>query len=267
MFAVDFNSKTGSSCSESQSFNNKSLMADYHTTYKRGEGESTQWEDIQRRLGNFAPAEPVHKPDPFKPAAEETKDKTWIDSKNLDELEDLEDETGDDSFLERYRQQRLQELNSSSGSPNFGSLREIQRDQWLAEVTNAGNDVWVVVYLFKDDVSDCKCMTQCLQELARKHRHTKFIQIISTEAIAGYPDRSLPTLLLYRDTRCVQSLAGLAMFGGKRASPESVAYALNRFGPVCRRPGEANDQEALTTEIKALLEKLAMSQNERSQGP
>lgn len=28
-------------------------MTDYHTVYKRGEGESTQWEDIQRKLGNI----------------------------------------------------------------------------------------------------------------------------------------------------------------------------------------------------------------------
>ena len=42
-------------------------MGDYHTTYRRGEGESTQWEDIQRRqarcdhaggsLAGLAPAE------------------------------------------------------------------------------------------------------------------------------------------------------------------------------------------------------------------
>ena len=241
-------------------------MADYHTTYKRAEGESTQWEDIQRRLGNFAPAEPVHKPDPFKPAAEEEKGKAWVDSKTADELEDLEDSTGDDAFLDQYRQQRLQELKSSTACPSFGSLREIQRSEWLAEVTNAGPDVWVVVYLFKDHVSDCKCMTQCLQELAKKHKHTKFVQIVSTEAIAGYPDRNLPTLLLYHDTKCVQNLPGLAIFGGQRASPETVAYALNRFGPVCRKPGEANDQEKLTTEIKALLEKLAMAQRDREQG-
>ncbi|KAK9849803.1 hypothetical protein WJX84_009327 [Apatococcus fuscideae] len=189
-------------------------MADYHTTYHRAEGESTQWEDIQRRLGNFAPAEPVHKPDPFQPAPAESHDRAWLDSKDADELEELEDETGDDTFLDRYRQQRLQELKAAAGTPSFGNLREIQRADWLAEVTNAGSDVWVVVHLFKDDVSDCKCMTQCLQELAKKHTQTKFLQIISTEAISSYPDRNLPTLLLYRDARCIQNLPGLALFGG-----------------------------------------------------
>lgn len=30
-------------------------MTDYHTTYKGPEGESTQWDDIQAKLGNKAP--------------------------------------------------------------------------------------------------------------------------------------------------------------------------------------------------------------------
>lgn len=241
-------------------------MADYHTTYKRAEGESTQWEDIQRRLGNFAPAEPVHKPDPFAPAAEEEHNQGWLDSKTADELVELEDETGDDAFLDQYRQQRLQELQKASASQSFGELREISRSEWLAEVTNAGSEVWVVVQLFKEHVPDCTVMTQCLQVLAKKHKQTKFLQIISTEAISSYPDRNLPTLLVYHDTRCIQNLPGLALFGGKRSSPESVAYVLNRFGPICCKPGEANDQEALTTEIKALLEKLALAQKQQTEG-
>ena len=28
-------------------------MTDYHTTYTGPEGETTQWEDIQRKLGNL----------------------------------------------------------------------------------------------------------------------------------------------------------------------------------------------------------------------
>lgn len=42
------------------------------TVYERPEGESTQWEDIQRKLGNLPHAEPVWKPEAYKPE-EETK--------------------------------------------------------------------------------------------------------------------------------------------------------------------------------------------------
>lgn len=78
-------------------------MTEYHTAYKRGEGESTQWEDIQRRLGNYDKPEPAWKPDPFSPAQATSKDREWIDGQSADRLEAAEDDFGDDQFLEQYR--------------------------------------------------------------------------------------------------------------------------------------------------------------------
>ena len=78
-------------------------MTDYHTKYRRGEGESSQWEDIQRKLGNFAPAEPVFKPAPFAPAQDTVKNKAWLDELSPGDLLDAEDEFSDDRFLEEYR--------------------------------------------------------------------------------------------------------------------------------------------------------------------
>ena len=83
-------------------------MADYHFVYKDLEGASTQWDDIQRKLGNLPPKPPAFKPPAFTPAEDETslpKDKSWIDRKTEDELEDLEDdaELDDDRFLNEYR--------------------------------------------------------------------------------------------------------------------------------------------------------------------
>ena len=83
-------------------------MGDYHFVYKDVEGASTQWDDIQRKLGNLPPKPPAFKPPPFTPADDEAslpKDKSWLDRKTEDELEDLEDDADldDDRFLEEYR--------------------------------------------------------------------------------------------------------------------------------------------------------------------
>jgi hypothetical protein len=78
-------------------------MTEYHTVYKGPEGETTQWEDIQRRLGNLPPKAAVWKPDAYQPEEEEVKSKDWLDKKDNDELSDLEDELADDRFLEEYR--------------------------------------------------------------------------------------------------------------------------------------------------------------------
>ena len=75
------------------------------------EGRTTQWEDIQRKLGNLPPKAPVQKPDPWTPEKEEGKDKAALDSKTVEELQEAEDDYDDDTFLEQYRCAHL-------GTPN-----------------------------------------------------------------------------------------------------------------------------------------------------
>lgn len=83
-------------------------MADYHFVYKDVEGTSTQWDDIQRKLGNLPEKAPVFKPEAYTPAKDESsapKDQAWFDEKTEEELEDLEDDKDleDNRFLEEYR--------------------------------------------------------------------------------------------------------------------------------------------------------------------
>ena len=61
---------------------------------------------------------------------------------------------------------------------------------------------------------------ECLTELAKKYPQSKFVKIISTECIPNYPDKNVPTVLIYKDTQCLQHLIGLAPFGGPRTTPE-----------------------------------------------
>lgn len=83
-------------------------MADYHFVYKDVEGASTQWDDIQRKLGNLPEKAPAFKPPAYTPAEDESsapKDQAWFDKKTEEELEDLEDDKDldDDRFLAEYR--------------------------------------------------------------------------------------------------------------------------------------------------------------------
>lgn len=81
-------------------------MGDYHFVYKDVEGASTQWDDIQRKLGNLPPKPAPFKPPAFTVADDEdsiAKDKAWIEDKTEEELEDLEDDLDDDRFLQEYR--------------------------------------------------------------------------------------------------------------------------------------------------------------------
>ncbi|KAI3937680.1 hypothetical protein MKW98_028022 [Papaver atlanticum] len=69
-------------------------MGDYHFIYKDVEGRTTQWDDIQTKLGNLPPKPAPFKPPVFTPAEDESskaKDKAWLDNKTEEDLEDLED--------------------------------------------------------------------------------------------------------------------------------------------------------------------------------
>lgn len=77
-----------------------------HFVYKDVEGTTTEWDDIQRKLGNLPPKAAVFKPPPFTPASDDaSKSKEWLDDRTEEELQDLEDDADldDDRFLEEYR--------------------------------------------------------------------------------------------------------------------------------------------------------------------
>eukprot|EP00191_Tetraselmis_sp_GSL018_P005585 CAMPEP_0177604380 /NCGR_PEP_ID=MMETSP0419_2-20121207/16082_1 /TAXON_ID=582737 /ORGANISM="Tetraselmis sp., Strain GSL018" /LENGTH=244 /DNA_ID=CAMNT_0019098349 /DNA_START=87 /DNA_END=821 /DNA_ORIENTATION=- len=232
-------------------------MSDYHVVY-RGNGETTEWDDLQVKLGNKEKPPPRWSPEKYRPQEEVVKDEKWLEQCDEDELSDLEDEFADDTFLEEYRKKRLEELRNEKKALTFGAVEQISAVDFVREVTNAGEGIWVVVHLFKDSVPECQVLGLCLEELAAKFPHTKFRRIISTECIPKYPDSNLPTVLIYKDGQCLKSLAGLLPFGGKRTTPEQVAFTLNRFGPICRSEGEEHSAEPTMEELKKFMEKFVI---------
>eukprot|EP00193_Tetraselmis_chui_P021134 CAMPEP_0177772348 /NCGR_PEP_ID=MMETSP0491_2-20121128/12171_1 /TAXON_ID=63592 /ORGANISM="Tetraselmis chuii, Strain PLY429" /LENGTH=247 /DNA_ID=CAMNT_0019290145 /DNA_START=63 /DNA_END=806 /DNA_ORIENTATION=+ len=237
-------------------------MGDYHTYYT-GTGETTEWDDLQVKFGNKEKPPPKWKPDKYAPEEEVTKDAAWLAEKEEEELSDLEDDFDDDAVLAEYRRKRLEELRQEVKAQQFGSVEQISGSDFVREVTNAGEEVWVVVHLFKDGVPQCKVLGMCLDELASKYATTKFRKIISTECIPKYPDSNLPTVLIYKDKQCVKTLVGMVPFGGRHCNPEQVAFTLNRFGPICRLEGEEHSNEPTTEEVKAYMERLVVDVMEK----
>lgn len=236
-------------------------MADYHFVYKDVEGATTEWEDLQRKYGNLPPKPPVFKPDPFAPAQDEDskpKDKSWIDNKTEEELEDLEDDLDDDRFLEEYRRKRLSEMKQMVKIAKFGSVIPISGSDFVREVSQAPSDVWVVVILYKDGYPECGVLMQCLEELAKMYPATKFVRIISTDCIPKYPDCNLPTLLVYNNGAVKANYVGLHTFG-RRCTPEGVALILCQSDPVLndgQSEGEASREAVIEGVRKRFIEKV-----------
>jgi hypothetical protein len=240
-------------------------MADYHTTYKNATPQSTEWDDIQRRLGNLPAAEKPAPPAAFAPVAEPARRvaaAAELDGRDAAELEGLEDELEEDRFLENYRAARLAELRAGAGAPaapRFGSLEPLRGADFLREVSRAPPGVWVVTHLAQDSAPGCGAVDGCLAELAARYPATKFLRAVSTDVIPRYPDAHLPTVLLYKDGRLVATLAGLAALGGRLLGADALALALNAHGDVC---GDA-DAEA-RGHVRGIADALLKRQLERA---
>ncbi|XP_074290551.1 uncharacterized protein LOC141617265 [Silene latifolia] len=246
-------------------------MADYHFVYKDLEGTSTQWDDIQRKLGNLPEKPPAFKPPDFTPADDEDslpKDKSWIDSKTHDELEDLEDDFDDDRFLEDYRRKRLEEMKQAAKVAKFGSIMSISGSDFIREVSQAPPEIWVVCLLYKEGFAACELLLNCLEELARRYPATKFVKIISTDCIPNYPDRNLPTLLVYNNSAVKANYVGMQNFG-RRCTPEGVALVLCNSDPVLNdglTDGDSSRKSVLDGESKRLIEKFVSERENADDG-
>lgn len=245
-------------------------MADYHFVYKDVEGASTQWDDIQRKLGNLPEKPPPFKPPPFTPAPDDDlipKDKSWIDQKTEEELEEIDDDLDDDRFLEEYRKKRLAEMREEAKVLRFGSLVPISGSDFVREVSQAPSDVWVVVILYKEGIPECQLLMQCLEELATKYPRTKFVKIISTDCIPNYPDCNLPTVLVYNNGAVKANYVGSRSFG-RRCTPEGVALVLCQSDPVLNdgHSGDDTSRKAVIEGVRKRFIEKVVKQHEDDDG-
>ena len=58
-----------------------------------------------------------------------------------------------------------------------------------------------------------------MHELAKRHPATKFMRIIATNCVEGFPDRQVPAVLVYHEATNVATLSGKD-FGGALMNPE-----------------------------------------------
>ena len=196
---------------------------------------TTEWDDALRRHGIIPPLEE----DAAAPSADEPQPVAPTSASASSAPADAEDDEGDeDSELARLRAERLAELKGSGvASGRFGTVQTLKRDDYMAEVNQAGEGVGVVVFLFKPRHYLSAYTLVLIEQLARRHAHVKFMQIESNECIPDYPDRNLPTLLVYRDDDLLGQCVGASAFGGSARSPSSfgiddIEWELAQLGVI-----------------------------------
>ncbi|KZT54595.1 thioredoxin-like protein [Calocera cornea HHB12733] len=168
--------------------------------------EDTEFNDALRKHGILPPkAAPERTPSP-EPGPTFTEQLDNIDIDELDELADDANDSETERFMRQYQRQRMAEMRTDAGGARFGTIKPIGRDDYTRDITDAskvddegeGSGTGVVAFLYKDGVPASVRLRDQLTELARRHPHTKFVSIIGDKCIPNYPDRNIPTLLMYR---------------------------------------------------------------------
>ncbi|KAI9224015.1 thioredoxin-like protein [Blastocladiella britannica] len=155
-----------------------------------------------------------------------------LDRATLDELAELEDEE-DDRVLESYRRRRMAEMKDAASRKRFGEVTAISKPDFVREVSDASKECWVVCYLYKDSIPACKLLTAILSRVAAAYRETKFVKIIGDQCIPNYPDRNLPTLVIYHGGDMIRQIVGMqAIPGGMGTTIADVERLLLAVGAV-----------------------------------
>lgn len=198
---------------------------------------TTDWDDIQRRIGNLpaleAP-EPAPAWEPVPPWEPEEVSDALLHEKLRVAGEGgpgcSADTSADTDAVVAWRATRLRELRGEDG--RFGAVVTITHEQFVPEVNRAGEGVGVVVFLFKKGHYPSQYMRVLMEKLAAKFRRVKFVQIGHEECIPGYPDANLPTLLMYKDDDLVCQTVGADAFGGPDYGIDDVEWEIAQAGLV-----------------------------------
>lgn len=196
--------------------------------------EDTEWNDILKEKG-ILPKEPeVTEEDIMemidKTIAEKYGKKDLADC-DLDELDELEDEE-DDRVLDEYRRKRMAEMKAITAKEIFGTLQEISKTDYQVEVTESSKEVWVVVHLYQNYIPACKLLNAHLTTLSRKYKATKFLKIVADGCIPNYPDKNVPTFIIYGNGDVHAQLVGIHQLGGQNVQVDDVENLLHGLGAL-----------------------------------
>ena len=167
---------------------------------------TSQWDDIHRRLGNYEEL-PVETTQAELTMEAVEKMEAYDAKKELkdEEIDELEDEL-DDEFMREYTAKRMQEIQDKKKEPTFDGIREITRQDYVDEVTDAPKGTYVVLHLYQSSIEVCEVMNRALFEASEKYKHIKFLKIVSTKCIENYPDQNVPTIVVYLSGNMITTL-------------------------------------------------------------
>jgi hypothetical protein len=150
------------------------------------------------------------------------------DDENDDDEND-EDDEDEEAFMKSYREKRIAEMlfmqkeekedekeEKNNDVRRNEYMMHVSHEQWTKEVTEVSRSHPVLVLLTKENSKACYLLERVMEDVARTYRtsRTKFRRAEARDIIPNYPERNVPTLILYRNGDVVENIVGIEQFGG-----------------------------------------------------
>jgi len=201
--------------------------------------EDTEWNDALRKYKIIPPKEEqgITEDDiiaMMEKTVEEKREGKQMADMDLDELNEKEDDVDEDDerMFEMYRRQRMAEIQAMKMKANYGEVCDISKADYVREVNNAGEGVWVVLHIYKEGIPICKLVNNHMTALARKFPCTKFLRSISSVCIPNYPDHNLPTIFVYFEGDLKKQWVGPISLNGMNLKQNDLEWMLAQVGAV-----------------------------------
>jgi len=189
--------------------------------------EDTEWTDILKKHG-IIKDEPKVDETQVEEIIPQNEKKDLINSD--EDLLELDDD--DEQIIREYRNKRMAEIKANLLVPQFGDVREITAPDYVEQVNKAGDNIWVVLFLYQPGNPECTQLSQIISQLAIKFKTTKFLKSIASLCVANFPESSLPAIFIYQNGCLKKQLIGSHTFGGKNMTLEIVEWLLSQVGAV-----------------------------------
>ena len=83
-----------------------------------------------------------------------------------------------------------------------------------------------------------------------RHPAARFLRIVGTHCIEGYPDENLPTVIVYHAGECQLQIVGGKRFGGRGATADRAEWVLAEVGAVqTEQVDDPREQQALGFQV------------------
>jgi hypothetical protein len=189
--------------------------------------QTTEWDEmvVQKKFGgNFVKEEEVKERKGTTRTMKKEETNAAIFEHERDDENDDDDEE-EEEFMKSYREKRISEMmlmqkekEKEEKNNNFRHeyMMHVSHEQWTKEVTEVSRSHPVLVLLTKENSKACFTLERVMEDVARTYRtsRTKFRRAEARDIIPNYPERNVPTLILYRNGDVVENIVGIEQFGG-----------------------------------------------------